>query len=66
MAGTLRENTVELRVELTAREARALANAAEVAAAVVRSGRSKPTGATLQSAADKLRLALVEIGEMPA
>ena len=63
--GIITENTVELRVVLTAREARALANAAAVTAAVVRSGRGAPAGPALETAADKLRLALVEIGEPP-
>ena len=60
---TAEETTVELMVALTAREARALAAAAEVMAAFVGSGWGEPAGPTLETAADKLRLALVETGE---
>ena len=58
-------DTVELLVALTAREARALANAAGVTAAIVGAGSERLAGAPLETAADKLRLALIEIGEAP-
>jgi hypothetical protein len=56
---------LELLVVLTAREARALANAADVTTAVVSAGRGGPAGPVLETATDKLRLALIEIGEAP-
>ena len=58
-------NTAELWVALTAQEARALAAAADVTGAVVNTSRGKPAGPPLETAADKLRLALIEIGEAP-
>jgi hypothetical protein len=58
-------NTVELLVALTAPEARALANAAGVTAGIVGAGSERPAGAPLETATDKLRLVLIEIGEAP-
>ena len=57
---------LELVVVLTPPEARALAAAADVTTAVVLGTERQPAvEPLLETAADKLRLALIEIGEAP-
>jgi hypothetical protein len=55
-------DALDLTVALTAREARALAAAAEVTAALTGDTWAQP-GRPLETGADKLRLALVETGQ---
>ncbi len=54
-----------LNVALTTHEARALAFAAEMMAALLDIGIEHPVGTTLECAADKMRFALIEAGEVP-